>query len=167
MWKTCVFAAAAIAMAALIAGCFGDDKDDPGFLGGLIEASQQAEAQQQAQAEQMAQQMEEQMRQQMEAEMSGKPIQPQPGATAPAAPPPPGLTGVPECDDYIVNYPRCVQSSAPSMAKASMMQGFEAQKQAWLEMAKTPETKMSLQVGCQVALTQGKTAMRMYGCDWK
>jgi hypothetical protein len=163
MWKTCAFLALAIA-AALLAGCFGDDSDDPGLIGGLIQASQQAEAQQQAQAEAMAQQMEQQMRQQMEAEMSGKPL-PQPAA--PAASAPPGMTGVPECDDYLVNYPRCVQSSAPAMAKASMMQGFEAQKQAWLEMAKTPETRMSLQVGCQVALTQGKTAMRMYGCDWK
>lgn len=164
MWKTCTFVALGIAFASLFAGCFGDDSDDPGFLGGLIEASQQAEAQQQAQAEAMAKQMEAQMRAQMEAEMSGKPL-PQPAG--PATPPPPGMTGVPECDDYITNYPRCVQSSAPSMAKASMMQGFEVQKQAWLEMAKTPETRMSLQVGCQVALTQGKAAMKIYGCDWK
>jgi hypothetical protein len=133
----------------------------------MIEASQQAQAQQQAQAEAMAKQMEQQMRQQMEAEMSGQPVQPTPGATAPAAPPAPGMTGVPECDDYIVNYPRCVQSSAPSIAKASMMMGFEAQKQGWLEMAKTPEARMSLQMACQIALTQGKAAMAAYGCDWK
>ena len=163
MLKRCAFLALAIAAAALVAGCFGDD-NDPGFIGGMIEASQQAQAQQQAQAEAMAKQMEAQMRQQMEAEMSGQPL-PQPAA--PATPPPPGMTGVPECDDYIVNYPRCVQSSAPSMAKASMMAGFEMQKQGWLEMAKTPEARRSLQIACQVALTQGKAAMAAYGCDWK
>lgn len=166
MMKKCAYPMILTVAAFLFAGCFGDS-DDPGFIGGMIEASQQAQAQQQAQAEAMAKQMEQQMRQQMEAEMSGQPVQPVPGATAPAAPPPPGLTGVPECDDYIINYPRCVQSSAPSMAKASMMAGFEAQKAGWLEMAKTPEARMSLQMGCQIALTQGKAAMAAYGCDWK
>lgn len=163
MWKTCVFAAIAITIATAVVGCFGDDKDDPGFIGGLIEASQQAQAQQQAQAEAMAQQMEAQMRQQMEAEMAGQPV-PQPAA--PAATAPPGMTGVPECDDYITNYPRCVQSSAPSMAKTSMMAGFEATKAGWLEMAKTPEARQSLQIACQVALTQAKATMKVYGCSW-
>jgi len=163
MWKTCTIVALGIAFATLLAGCFGGDSDDPGLLGGLIEASQQAEAQQQAQAEAMAKQMEAQMRAQMEAEMSGKPLPPQ---AAPAASAAPGMTGVPECDEYITKYPACVQSSAPSMAKAQMMAGFEAQKMGWLEMAKTPETRMSLQIACQLALTQGKAAMKMYGCNW-
>lgn len=169
MTRMGVFLVIGIAAAILLAGCGSDEpSDDQGLLAGLAQAAQQAQAQQQAQAEAQAQAQAEAMRRQIEAEVLGQPApQPSVGAGgAPAAPAAPGMTGVPECDEYLTKYPACLESKVPAMAKPQMMAGFEATKQAWMQMAQTPEGKASLKMTCQIALTQAKAAMQVYGCEF-
>jgi hypothetical protein len=110
------------------------------------------------------------MKAQMLAEMQGQgqpAMQPPTGVpAAPAAPAAPGMIGIPECDQYLQKYPACLESKVPAMAKPQMMAGFEATKQAWMQMAATPQGKASLQMTCKMALDQAKMAMQIYGCQF-
>jgi hypothetical protein len=172
MSKMFVLIAIAIAAVMLLAGCGSDEPDTPGLLQGLAQAAQQAEQmqqQQQQQAEAAAQAQAEAMRRQIEAEVKGLPA-PQPavppGGAQPAAPAAPGMIGVPACDEYLTKYPACLESKVPAMAKTQMMAGFEATKAGWMQMAATPQGKAALEPACQMALSQAKMAMAVYGCQF-
>lgn len=167
MRTTCICGIAILAL--VLAGCFGgDDEDKSSLLGGLAQAMQQQQQMEQ-QAQLQAQQQAEAMRAQMLAEMQGQgaALQPPTAApVAPAAPAAPGMTGVPECDEYLTKYPACLESKVPAMAKPQMMAGFEATKQAWMQMAANPQTRGTLQMTCKMALDQAKMAMQIYGCQF-
>jgi Tfp pilus assembly protein FimV len=91
-----------------------------------------------------------------------------PAAAAPAAAPAAAgdSVGVPECDEYITKYSKCLEEKVPAAAKDAMKSGFETMRKAWKEAAATPEGKQGLAVGCKAALDGAKQSMTAYGCTF-
>lgn len=73
--------------------------------------------------------------------------------------------GVPECDDYITKYEKCISTKVPEMARAPMLDAFAKTRAAWKEAAVTPEGKQGLAAGCKAAADASKQAVAAYGCE--
>jgi hypothetical protein len=89
--------------------------------------------------------------------------------TAPAAPTggvTAGKVGVPECDDYISKYEKCVSGKVPEMARAALKSAFDQTVDEWKKAAATPEGKSGLATGCKMAMDAAKQSMGAYGCEW-
>lgn len=82
-------------------------------------------------------------------------------STAPAA----DSIGVPECDDYISKYEKCVNSKVPEMARAAMKSAFDQTRASWKTAAATPEGKQGLAAACKMAHDSTKQAVAAYGCE--
>ena len=76
-----------------------------------------------------------------------------------------GATGVPECDDYIAKYEKCISDKVPEMARSAMKDAFAKTRDAWKTAASTPEGKSTLAMACKTASEQAKTALSAYGCE--
>jgi hypothetical protein len=74
--------------------------------------------------------------------------------------------GVPECDDYIAKYEKCVEDKVPAAAQASMKQSLQTMRSTWKQAAATPAGKAGLAQGCAQASAAAKTAMGSYGCQF-
>lgn len=74
--------------------------------------------------------------------------------------------GVPECDDYIAKYEKCVNDKVPEMARAPMKDAFDKLRVSWKSAASTPEGKSALASGCKQALDAAKASMGSYGCEF-
>ena len=77
-----------------------------------------------------------------------------------------GKVGVPECDDYISKYEKCIGGKVPEMARASLKSAFDQTIDGWKKAAATPEGKSGLATGCKMALDAAKQSMAAYGCEW-
>jgi hypothetical protein len=76
--------------------------------------------------------------------------------------------GVPECDEYIEKYEKCLTSSTkiPDAAKTSMKSSFDQIRKSWKDAAATPAGKAGLAMGCKSAMDSAKQAMAAYDCQW-
>jgi hypothetical protein len=74
--------------------------------------------------------------------------------------------GVPECDEYISKYEKCIGDKVPEAARAQMKSAFDQMKDAWRKAAATPEGKTGLATGCKMAMDAAKKAMAAYKCDF-
>lgn len=77
-----------------------------------------------------------------------------------------GVTGVPECDDYIKKYEACLNDKMPESMRAAFKSSFEQSRQAWKQAASTPQGRASLAPACQQALEAAKKATASYGCTF-
>lgn len=73
--------------------------------------------------------------------------------------------GVPECDDYINKYEKCISSKVPEIARAPMKDAFDKTRAGWKAAASTPEGKQGLAMGCKMAADASKQVVAMYGCE--
>ncbi len=73
--------------------------------------------------------------------------------------------GIPECDDYIEKYTKCIKDKVPEAARAQMQQAMDASVKAWKEAASGPG-KDSLATGCKAAFDAAKQATSAMGCEW-
>lgn len=73
--------------------------------------------------------------------------------------------GVPECDDYISKYEKCVATKVPEMARAPMQDAFARTRADWKAAAATPEGKQGLAIACKAAADAAKQAVAAYGCE--
>ncbi len=83
----------------------------------------------------------------------------------PSAAPAADSVGVPECDDYISKYEKCINSKVPEMARATMKAAFDQTRASWKSAAATPEGKQGLAAACKMAMDSTKQAVAAYGCD--
>lgn len=74
--------------------------------------------------------------------------------------------GVPECDDYLTKYDKCLSEKVPEAARPQLKQSIGMMRNAWKQAASNPAAKAGLAQGCKQALETAKTAMSMYGCSW-
>lgn len=74
--------------------------------------------------------------------------------------------GVPECDDYINKYEKCVTENVPEAARDSLKSALDQSYDAWKQSASTPQGKSALASGCKAALDAAKQSMGAYGCEW-
>ncbi len=73
--------------------------------------------------------------------------------------------GVPECDEYISKYVRCISDKIPEAARSSMIDAMKQAAQAWKEAAEGP-AKDSLGAACKTALEAARDATKSMGCVW-
>ena len=74
--------------------------------------------------------------------------------------------GVPECDEYITKYQKCIEDKVPDAAKEQMKKSFETMRTSWKQAASTEAGKAGLAQGCKTAMESAKTAMKAYGCEF-
>jgi hypothetical protein len=72
-------------------------------------------------------------------------------------------TGVPECDDYIAKFRRCIDARAPTEMRARMLDGLAGSATAWRDLEHGREL---LPVTCNIAAAGGRAAATRMGCDW-
>ena len=73
--------------------------------------------------------------------------------------------GVPECDEYIEKYTKCISDKVPEAARGSMKDAMDASAKAWREAAAGPG-KDGLAAACKAALDAAKQATAAMGCEW-
>ena len=74
--------------------------------------------------------------------------------------------GVPECDEYLTKYEKCIKDKVPAAARPSLETSMKQTRDSWKSLAANPTTKAGLAQGCKQALETAKTAMGAYGCTW-
>jgi cell division protein FtsN len=77
-----------------------------------------------------------------------------------------GDIGVPECDEYLTKYEKCLNEKVPAVARPAMQDAFKKQRETYKTLASNPATKSGMATGCKQALETAKTAMSSYGCTW-
>jgi len=73
--------------------------------------------------------------------------------------------GVPECDDYIAKYEKCIGDKVPEMARGPLKDAFEKTRATWKDLANNETTKSGLASACKQAMEMSKTALSAYGCE--
>jgi len=73
--------------------------------------------------------------------------------------------GVPECDEYIEKYSKCINDKMPEASRQQMKDAMDQSAKAWKEAAAGPG-KDSLAAGCKAALDAAKQATASMGCEW-
>jgi hypothetical protein len=81
----------------------------------------------------------------------------------------PGLerVGVPECDDYLRNYIRCIEATMPEASRKPMRDAMTEAAKAWRDVAANPGTSAALAEGCRAATDAAKSAFSTMGCTWE
>jgi hypothetical protein len=96
-----------------------------------------------------------------------KPVEKPPPVEAP--PPEPSAddmtVGVPECDDFLIAYLRCIESKLPG-ALASTKDSIKQAAAAWRQAATTPEGRKALVDACVQMREQVIQATAAMGCQW-
>jgi len=90
------------------------------------------------------------------------------GDAAPAGDAPAGgadKIGIPECDEYIEKYTKCIMDKVPEAAQAQMKDAMNQSAKAWKEAAAGP-AKDGVAATCKTALDAAKTATSAMGCEW-
>jgi hypothetical protein len=97
----------------------------------------------------------------------------EPPPPPPLPPPPeevaPGIesVGVPECDDYLRNYMRCIEDSMPEGSRATMRDAMKDVAKAWRDSAGHPGSTAALAEGCRAAGDAARSAFSSMGCTWE
>ena len=73
--------------------------------------------------------------------------------------------GVPECDEYIEKYSKCINDKMPEASRQQMKDAMDQSAKAWKEAAAGPG-KDSLAAGCKAALDAAKQSTASMGCEW-
>lgn len=73
--------------------------------------------------------------------------------------------GVPECDEYITKYLKCIEEKIPDAAKEQTKQAVQQSIDAWKQAAQGP-AKDTLAETCKNALETAKKATAAMGCEW-
>jgi hypothetical protein len=85
------------------------------------------------------------------------------GAEAPSA----EAVGVPECDEFLTKYEKCVKEKMPEAARPSTEASVKQMRDSWRQAASaSPATKASLGIACKQAMETTKTSLQAYGCTW-
>jgi hypothetical protein len=74
--------------------------------------------------------------------------------------------GVPECDEYLTKYDKCLSEKVPEASRPQLKQSIETMRSAWKQAAANPMAKPGLAEGCKHALDAAKASMGSYGCSW-
>ncbi len=73
-----------------------------------------------------------------------------------------GVTGVPECDDYLNKVMACIKDKVPESQRASLEQAINQSKSQW---AAAPD-KAALAQSCKAALDKAKASYSAMGCQF-
>jgi hypothetical protein len=73
--------------------------------------------------------------------------------------------GVPECDDFLGDYARCIDESFPEEAREAARQALTQSVDAWREAAKGP-ARDSIAEACIMVRESMQQASEVFGCVW-
>jgi hypothetical protein len=73
--------------------------------------------------------------------------------------------GVPECDEYIEKYTKCIEDKMPEEGREAAKTAMDQTVSAWREAAQGPG-KDAMAEGCKAALEAVKKSSEAFGCEW-
>jgi hypothetical protein len=73
---------------------------------------------------------------------------------------------VPECDDYLSKYRRCIDEKVPADRKKSFEDALERTRTSWRTLAANPGARPELAQACSLALQTVQTTLKQYACLW-
>jgi len=74
--------------------------------------------------------------------------------------------GIPECDDFLRKYEKCVSEKYPEAAQPTAKQSIVQMRNTWKQAAANPLTKPAIASGCKTAADATQKATAAYGCVW-
>jgi hypothetical protein len=75
-------------------------------------------------------------------------------------------TGIAACDDFLTKYDACVVSKVPEAQRAMYKTQIDQTRKAWVDMAKNPSAKATMESTCKQTLDATKTSLTAYGCSF-
>lgn len=76
-----------------------------------------------------------------------------------------GAIGIPECDEYIDKYTRCIEENMPKAAGELTLKAVQQSIDAWKQAATGPAAE-TLALTCKNALSTARRATAAMGCKW-
>jgi len=73
--------------------------------------------------------------------------------------------GIPECDEYLEKYSRCIADKMPEATREGMQDAMQSMAKAWRDAADGP-AKPGLATACKAALEAAAEATKAMGCEW-
>jgi hypothetical protein len=87
-------------------------------------------------------------------------------AGASSSSPAPGEIGVPECDDFLAKYERCIESKVPVERQKAYEDALARTRDTWKGLAANPGARPGLPQACRLVLATVQTTMKSYMCTW-
>ena len=75
-------------------------------------------------------------------------------------------TGITACDDFLTKYDACVASKVPEAQRAMYKTQIDQTRKAWVDLAKNPSAKTTMEATCKQTLDATKASLTAYGCSF-
>ena len=75
-------------------------------------------------------------------------------------------TGIAACDDFLQKYDSCVTSKLPEAQRATYKAQLDQTRKMWLDMAKNPSAKSTMEGTCKQTMDAMKTSLQSFGCSF-
>ena len=75
-------------------------------------------------------------------------------------------TGITACDEFLTKYDACVGSKVPEAQRATFKTQIDQTRKAWVDMAKNPSTKATMEATCKQTMDATKASLTAYGCSF-
>jgi hypothetical protein len=75
-------------------------------------------------------------------------------------------TGIAACDEFLTKYDACVGSKIPEAQRATFKTQIDQTRKAWVDMAKNPTTKTTMESTCKQTMDATKASLTAYGCSF-
>lgn len=75
-------------------------------------------------------------------------------------------TGFAACDEFLTKYDACVGSKIPEAQRATFKTQIDQTRKAWVDMAKNPSTKATMESTCKQTMDATKASLTAYGCSF-
>jgi hypothetical protein len=75
-------------------------------------------------------------------------------------------TGIAACDEFLTKYDACVGSKIPEAQRATFKTQIDQTRKAWVDMAKNPSTKATMESTCKQTMDATKASLTAYGCSF-
>jgi len=77
---------------------------------------------------------------------------------------PASAIGIPECDDYLARYEKCLAGNIDASARPVLEQNLSQTRSSWKTLAATEQGKSSLAQVCRTASASTKGLAQQFGC---
>jgi hypothetical protein len=75
-------------------------------------------------------------------------------------------TGIAACDEFLTKYDACVGSKIPEAQRATFKTQIDQTRKAWIDMAKNPSAKTTMEATCKQTMDATKASLTAYGCSF-
>ena len=70
------------------------------------------------------------------------------------------------CDDFLTKYDACIVSKVPEAQRAMYKTQIDQTRKTWVDMAKNPSTKATMEATCKQTLDATKASLTAVGCTF-